>query len=182
MSATVELVVYRCTQEKHARNFDGAGAAAGTHNRWNGPGQFVTYAASSRALALLESRVHSPAGPPHNAVFCVAEISLSGKQVRTIAAAELPAGWRDPFEVGHCQIRGSSWYTEHPDEKLLIVPSAIVPAENGYVIRGGISEVKVIDVEPIEFDPRLWEFEHIDRGRVDTLLLESGAGNHTAPP
>ena len=47
-----------------------------------------------------------------------------------------------------------------------------MPAEDIYVIRGGLpeSEAIVTDVEPIVFDPRLWEFTRIDKGVVYTLL------------
>ena len=133
-------------------------------------GQLVTYAASSRALALLETRVHSPIGPPNDAVFAVIHFSLPHVLVRTVSAASLPAGWRDPSDVRHCRIRGSRWYSEHPDEKVLVVPSIIVPTENLYVIRGGIPEAAVVAIEPIEFDPRLWECAHSGVGRVYTQL------------
>lgn len=169
MTEKVEVVAYRSTIERYARLLDGAGAAKGTRNRWNESRQFVTYAASSRALALLETRVHSPIGPPKDAVITVIRLALLPTLIRTISAGSLPEGWRDPSNVRHCQIRGSRWYSEHPGEKMLVVPSIIVPAENLYVIRGGIPEAEVVAVEPIEFDPRLWECERSGVGLVYTV-------------
>ena len=122
MVGGVELAAYRCAVDKFAQKLDGAGAAKGSRNRWNTAGEAVTYAASSRALALLETRVHSPIGPPHGAVFAVLRISLRAEEVTRIVASELPNNWRDPWDVGHCQVRGSEWYSKGPERKLLIVP------------------------------------------------------------
>jgi RES domain-containing protein len=173
MDGPIEFIAFRLTTARYQFILDGAGSAKSTHNRWNRFGQSVTYAASSRALALLEMRVHSAVGPPKDAVISVIRIVLPPEQVGKIEASELPDGWRDPHNVLPCQLRGSRWYTERPEEKLLIAPSAIVPAEAIYVIRGGIDEVQVVNVEPFDFDPRLWESDHIDKDRVYTRLLIS---------
>jgi RES domain-containing protein len=164
-----ELIVFRSTVEKYCRLLDGAGAAQMRRSRWNEFGQNITYAASSRALALLESRVHCPLGPPKDAVISVIRIALPIQQIGRIELADLPSGWRDPTDVGHCQIRGSRWYRECVNEKLLIVPSVLVPLESIYAIRGGIKEAEVLAIEPLHFDPRLWECERVDKDRVYTL-------------
>jgi hypothetical protein len=56
---------------------------------------------------------------------------------------------------------------------LLIAPSVVVPAENIYVIRGNIAEARVVNVELLDFDPRLWSCDHVDKGRVETLVPDS---------
>lgn len=122
MSRQVEILAYRLTSRKYAHLLNGAGAASCKLNRWNQYGQFVTYAASSRALALLEMRVHSAVGPPKDAVITVIRISVEEGQVHRIGAGELPDGWSDPFDVGHCQIRGAHWYAERLDQPVLEVP------------------------------------------------------------
>jgi RES domain-containing protein len=169
MGRWIELVGYRLTSAEFADRLDGEGAALGRRNRWNEVGQRVTYAASSRALALLESRVHSPVGPPFGARISVIRLALPEEQISIINPADLPGGWQDPYETRHCQIRGARWYRECPEEKLLIVPSVLVPAEQVYVIRGGIPEAKIESIEEVEFDPRLWVVARPDEGLVYTL-------------
>ena len=170
MDDKLDLVVFRWTTERYATLLNGAGAAKCTHNRWNKYGEYVTYASASRALALLELRVHTAIGPPANSVIAVIRIQLSTTEVSGIAASDLPRDWRNPYDVAPCQTRGSQWYVEQPNKKLLVVPSVVVPSENNYVIRAGIPEVEVVAVERIEFDPRLWESEREDKGRVYTVL------------
>jgi hypothetical protein len=44
-----------------------------------------------------------------------------------------------------------------------------VPAEQVYVIRGGIPEATLQQVEEVKFDPRLWVVDRPDEGMVLTL-------------
>lgn len=169
MRRQVEIFAYRLTSRKYAHLLDGAGAASCKRNRWNQQGQFVTYAASSRALALLEMRVHSAVGPPKDAVIAVIRIVVEKGRLHRIGVGELPEGWSDPFDVGHCQIRGAQWYNERAEQPVMEVPSAIVPEERIYVIRGGAAEAEIKRTEEFVFDPRLWKVERTDHGRVPTI-------------
>ena len=167
MGEVFEVRVYRLTKRKYGHLLDGVGASKSHRNRWNLHGERVIYASSSRALALLENRVHSPIGPPKDAIISVISIAVTFAEVRTLQPSELTADWRDNILV--CQIRASRWYASEVHKRLLIVPSVIVPQEHNYVIRAGVAGVQVTDIEDVVFDPRLWEHERVDKGRVETL-------------
>lgn len=75
---------------------------------------------------------------------------------RQINVRELPDNWR--FNVEHTQQKGSDWL--HTRESVLLrVPSVIVKAEYNYLLNPGhpdFNEVKLIDIESIEFDERFF--------------------------
>jgi len=162
------LVGYRCTTEKWARVLDGVGASASYRNRWNEHGQNVVYAASSRALAILELRIHAPSGPPASAVISVIRLTIASSQLSWIDTTSLPSDWRN--NVRSCQLRASRWFQQQHEKLTLLVPSTVVPRERNYVIRGSIPEAQVISVEPLDLDLRLWQTYRVDAGKVETLL------------
>ena len=54
---------------------------------------------------------------------------------------------------------GSAWATS-TRSAVLIVPSAVIPAERNYVLNPGHPEFRAIRVgtaEPFAFDPRMWK-------------------------
>ena len=65
------MLVYRITNPKHTK-LDGEGARI-YGGRWNHPGHPLVYAAESRSLAILETRVHLTA-TPKNYLCLVIEI------------------------------------------------------------------------------------------------------------
>ena len=58
---------------------------------------------------------------------------------------------------------------------MLVVPSAIVPKEKNFVIRGLAPQAEIVATEDVEFDARLWEGAR-EEGLLDNALAsEEGA-------
>jgi RES domain-containing protein len=76
-----------------------------------------------------------------------------------IGDAALPASWRAypaPDRLVHL---GSAWATSNRSA-VLIVPSAVIPAERNYVLNPHHPEFRSIRVgtaEPFAFDSRMWK-------------------------
>ena len=115
----------------------------------------VIYAASTRALAQLEKRVHANGfAPQGQALFC---ITLPPDVVPTSAhALGLPSGWR--HSESSTQRLGDQWL-DSGQALALWVPSYVEPEEHNLIINAlhpRMSEVQLVaERDPFEFDPRL---------------------------
>jgi RES domain-containing protein len=115
----------------------------------------VIYAASSRALAQLEKRLHANGiAPIGQALF---RLSLPGKQVVAHAAdIGLPKDWRRSDAIS--QAFGDRWL-DAGDALALWVPSYVEPSENNLLINAehpALAQIKLLkERDPFEFDPRL---------------------------
>lgn len=150
------MEVYRITRQKYERDLSGNGAAV-AGGRWNEIGKPVLYAASSRSLAILETLVHlrQPQPPPDYRIMVL--YVPDTMPMLAIADRELPAGWRHN-EV-YTQQRGSLWLSDNSCVSLR-VPSVIVRAEYNLLLNPAhpfFSEIRLIAVEPIEFDARFFQ-------------------------
>ena len=156
----LSLVAYRIglalarTAAEHAY---GSTLAAG---RWHSlrPGAVprrVIYAASTRALAQLEKRVHAngyaPVGQALFRVTLPADVQLA-----TAHAQGLPAHWRGAESVS--QAFGDAWL-DSGQALALWVPSYVEPEEHNLIINAlhpRMGEVLfTAERDPFEFDPRL---------------------------
>ena len=149
------MELYCVTRQIRQTDLSGLGAAR-VGGRWNRVQQAVLYTAGSRSLALLESIVHlDVAQPPADyrvMVIYVPDTALS----QQISVRELPADWRQDME--YTQQKGTDWLNSGTS-LLLRIPSVIVKAEYNYLINPAHSDfqdVKLIDIEPIEFDERFF--------------------------
>ena len=146
------------TRRYQADDLSGRGAET-TGGRWNEAGLPVTYAATTRALACLETVVHLPAGGlPLNRylVEIDAPDALLAAAVRLEAAA-LPAGWDGQPETQASVAVGSAWLRGGASA-LLIAPSVIVPEEFNVLINPAhpdSAKVTARKVRPWTYDPRL---------------------------
>jgi RES domain-containing protein len=121
------LRLWRLTRAPFAATpFDGLGPArAGA--RWNSRGVHVAYAASSRALALLEILVHvTRENAPADFVFVEADIPDDA--IEALDAARLPRDWRVEPPPAALRAIGDAWVRERRSLALR-VPSAVVPEE-----------------------------------------------------
>ena len=152
---TDDIVVFRACLKRRCGDLSGAGASI-YGGRWNRKGQAVVYTSDTRALALLEMRVHYPSIPREAAGMLVLRL-CSGTSILTIPSSELPAGWNhhDEYGIDLCQSLGCEWFdSNHCD--VLQVPSAILPTQSKYIVRAGAGILTQSAIEPLEFDPRLW--------------------------
>lgn len=117
------------TREYAADDINGK-AAARYPGRWNGFGLAVVYAASTAALAMLETAAHiNPWGLPLNRFLVAIEIPDAVWALREeITAEQLPPGW-NAIPAGLTSVDfGSKWLSDQTS-LVLCVPSVIVPEE-----------------------------------------------------
>ena len=152
------MKVYRVLRRKYARiPFDGEGAYR-FGGRWSSPGVRISYASEHQSLAMLEYFVHlDKEEAPTDLVIAAADIpdDLSREQ---IALGDLPANWRAataPPELA----RFGDEFVERAEHCLLLVPSALAPAENNCLINPShpdYRKIVVSGIEPLSYDPRMF--------------------------
>jgi RES domain-containing protein len=145
--------IYRICLAKYA----GALVASGNPGRWNLRGQFVIYAAGSRALACLENVVHR-SGEGLNSLFNVMRIEVPDDlAVEELTLAQLPPGWQPTSAYARCQPLGADWYRRQA-AAVLRVPSSIIAHEHNYVLNtrhSDFARVRLAGREEFAFDPRI---------------------------
>lgn len=145
------------TPQYQADDLSGRSAEA-TGGRWNEAGVAVVYAATTRALACLETVVHLNAGGlPLNRhlVEIDAPDAIAAAAIRHEAAA-LPAGWAEPGTQVAAAV-GTAWLRTG-SSALLIVPSVIVQEEFNVLINPAHPDSRQITARKIRrwtYDPRL---------------------------
>ncbi|MBX7043266.1 MAG: RES family NAD+ phosphorylase [Ignavibacteria bacterium] len=149
------MEVFRICNEKYS----GSLIPSGTANRWNGSGQRVLYAGSTRSLATLELVVHrNTVVPEDNYKVLVISIADDDRLIRQIKVAELPDNWRTLAAYSKLQSIGSEWYKKQ-ETLVLKVPSAVIPAEYNYVVNTEHphfrSNVHLVRAENYFWDDRL---------------------------
>jgi len=149
------MVLYRITRCTYANDLSGTGARL-FGGRWNSIGKPATYLASSRSLAMLEVLVHlQPLMVPDD--FCMVELEVPGKSIKTITTDILPKDWKDVSPPQILTKIGDD-FLKRQEHFMLKVPSAIVPEEYNYLLNPlhpDMKKVKVIKTEPFDFDSRL---------------------------
>ena len=156
----MSLVVWRIGLAAATTLFDQSYGSTLAPGRWHSlqpgmPPRRLVYAASSRALAQLEKRVHA------NGVTPVGQALFSLTMPARLAVPEafalgLPTAWR--HDEGATQAWGTRWLDE--GRHLAVwVPSFVEPAENNLIVNAGhprLNEIGLVkERDPFEFDPRL---------------------------
>jgi len=141
-----------------ADDLSGAGAKI-SGGRWNEVGVAIVYAASSRALACLETVVHlNSGGLPLNRYLVEIEVPdevLAPAEVAT--SGSLPVGW-DAEPAGRVSVSFGSQWAQSQRTALLLVPSVIVPEENNLLINPAHPDAKGIKARKVRkwlYDPRM---------------------------
>lgn len=146
------MQVFRITTEKWAGVLQSSGRAA----RWNSNGIFITYSASSRALACLEMLVHLN-GEALSNPFKITIIDIP----EGISMEQVPKFYNDDwvaFENYHyTQAIGDEW-SKSGRTAILKVPSAIIKNDFNYLINpfhADFAQLEVAEIEEFQFDLRL---------------------------
>ena len=157
--------VYRVLRKAYAQApFDGEGAYR-YGGRWSSPGTRVAYASEHESLAMLEYFVHLDADdPPEDLLLAAADIpdSVSREQTDT---SKLPASWREtpaPPEL----VRYGDDFLQRGERGFLLVPSALAPSENNWLINphhADFRKLVVAETERLSYDPRLFRRERRSR-------------------
>ena len=150
--------VYRVLRKAFAQTpFDGEGAYR-YGGRWSSAGTRLVYTSEYQSLAMLEYFVHLDADDaPTDLVLVTAEIpdELPREQV---AASELPSQWRRspaPAELA----RFGDEFVQKAERCIFVVPSALAPHENNYLLNPRHPSFRRIEVaapEPLNYDPRMF--------------------------
>lgn len=150
--------VYRVLRKKFAESpFDGEGAFR-YGGRWSSPGTRLSYTSEHQSLALLEYFVHlDQDDPPADLVLATAEIPGDLPRSR-MQLKHLPANWRDPVAPPELAQIGDE-FVRSREHCLLLVPSAIVPAEFNWLINPGhpdCARIVIGNLEPVSYDARMF--------------------------
>lgn len=124
--------IYRLSLSKHVDTaFSGEGSRR-VGGRWTPPGYPAVYTASSRALAVLETVVHTgqTVFPSHHVIEVEVPDDLD---IETVDIHYLSKEWQSNPAPLELQSIGQEWLASG-STVLLRVPSAIVPQESNYVI------------------------------------------------
>lgn len=138
-----------------AEAFTGEGARM-YGGRWNHPGIPMVYAAQTRALAAMETLAHF-AGAERRMAFVVFEIDVPDQLVESLAAKDLPVGWRGREPSVATQNLGTAWQ-RGGRSVALAVPSVLIPEEFCVLLNPQHPDTrKVIVSYPVafEFDERI---------------------------
>jgi len=145
-----------CAAKYSAEPLSGVGAYL-YGGRWNSAGVHMAYAATSRALAILEIRVHTSARTaPEDHVIVPIQIPDDG--VAELDPSTLPAGWRRYPAPASLAAFGDSW-ARSMESVALLVPSAVVPEEWNLLVNPKhprMDEVRTGEPVPLRYDPRLF--------------------------
>ena len=150
--------VYRILRKAFAKKpFDGEGAYR-FGGRWSSPGVRLAYTAEHLSLAIIEYFVHIDADdPPKDLMVVQAEVPDAISRV-AVSARQLPRNWRaipPPPELA--EIGGD--FVQSRQAAILLVPSALAPAESNWLINPRHPEFRRVRVhapEPFQYDPRFF--------------------------
>ncbi|MEN9569059.1 MAG: hypothetical protein RL172_290 [Bacteroidota bacterium] len=124
--------------------------------RWNSPGFAALYTAENISLAVLEILVRTSKEnlPP---AYCLIKLSVpDNAPAIIIQQSKLKKGWED--DIAYTQWMGDE-FLKAGEALMLKVPSAIVTAENNYIINprhADFKKIKVADADAFSFDKRLF--------------------------
>ena len=151
--------VYRILRRPFARKpLDGEGALR-FGGRWSSAGVRLAYAAEHLSLAMIEYFVHvDPEDAPKDLAVVTAEAPDSVSRI-TISGRRLPANWRGsppPPELA----RFGDEFVRDRRAAILIVPSALAPAESNWLINPRHPEfhrIRLRSVEAFQYDARFFQ-------------------------
>lgn len=146
------------TAAYEADDLSGTGARI-TGGRWNEAGVAMVYAASSRALACLETLVHLNAGGlPLNRYLVEIVVPESLWILAEVATpASLGVGW-DAEPAARTSIAFGTRWASSKRSALLVVPSVIVPEENNVLINPAHPDATQLTARKLRkwlYDPRI---------------------------
>lgn len=144
--------LYRIGNSAYIRDISGFGASL-HNNRWNSKGISVIYTSAYRSLALLEVLVHLTSDIIRNVDLSILTIDVIDS---FIAQNEYPV-----TSIAQSQKIGDSWVMSNFSVGL-VVSSVIIPQEHNVLLNPKhpdfTNSVKIVDVEPLNADKRLFKF------------------------
>jgi RES domain-containing protein len=158
LTQTYATRVYRVLRRAFAQSpLDGEGAFR-YGGRWSSAGTRLAYTSEHQSLAMLEYFVHlNVEDAPADLVLLSAEIpgDLPSQRVGT---EQLPPFWRRspaPPELA----RIGDEFVRKAEGCILVVPSALAPKENNWLLNpqhASFRKIMVSGIEPLTYDPRMF--------------------------
>ena len=150
------MKAYRLVKARHATEaFNGEGARL-YGGRWNAVGTPMVYAAQSRALAAMETLVHT-SGADRRIQTVIYEIDIPDRFAHTLDRNDLPPDWQSLSPPASLQAIGSAWQASR-ESPALLVPSVMIQEEYCILLNPEHPDTQAIQVHypmPFEFDGRL---------------------------
>jgi RES domain-containing protein len=155
----LSLNLWRISKRKYATTaFNGEGARR-FDGRWNSRGRSVVYTSATLSLAALETFVHMEISEAGNLFVCIRAEIPDEISMETISLSQLPSNWRNLPAPSELSVLGDKWFDEG-QTAILVVPSAVIPVENNYLINPlhpDFSKIQIHPPQPFELDPRMWK-------------------------
>lgn len=151
------MIVYRLSKEKYKNDLSGKGAEI-AGGRWNSKGVAMLYTSQSRALCTTEIAVHSPLGIIPADYWIITIEFPDVTEVLEVDPASLPKNWRS-FPHTHFTQTAGDHFIRSGKYLVMKVPSSVVQGDFNYLINPThplLPQVKIIALEPFEFDERLF--------------------------
>ncbi len=150
--------VYRILRKRFAkRPLDGEGAYR-FGGRWSSPGTRLAYTAEHMSLAMIEYFVHiDPEHAPRDLVLVAADIPDSVSR-SSVSLKQLPANWQATPAAPELAAIGDRFVRERRTA-ILIVPSALAPAESNWLINPAhthTARIRIPGWEPFTYDHRFF--------------------------
>jgi RES domain-containing protein len=155
-------------RKAYARSpLDGEGAYR-YGGRWSSPGTRLAYTSEHQSLAMLEYFVHlDAADAPRDLVLVTAEVPDDLPSQRIIVD-ELPSNWRRSPAPAELARIGDDFVLKSA-QSVLIVPSALAPNENNWLLNpqhGSFGRVVVSRIEPLTYDDRMFGAQQRTRRKL----------------
>ncbi len=159
--------IYRVLRAAYARHpFDGEGAYR-YGGRWSSIGTRLCYGSEHQSLAMIEYFVHLDANnPPEDLVLVTAEVPDDVSRL-SIETHDLPGNWRETPAPPELAAFGDD-FVNRAATALLVVPSALAPRENNWLLNPqhlDFRKILVQDPEPLRYDPRMFAKRKTRRSR-----------------
>jgi RES domain-containing protein len=148
------MLCWRIARQPYA-DLSGSGGLKNS-GRWHRSGHPVIYASTSIALASLEYAVHTVERPVDSVLLTIDVPNDSVMTIEEILGGLLPGNW--PFAEVQTRHLGADWL-ESRASIALGVPPLVIPRERNLILNplhGRFSEVRMIEVAPFFFDPRIF--------------------------
>jgi RES domain-containing protein len=151
--------VYRILRKAYSKTpLDGEGAYR-FGGRWSSVGTRLAYTAEHLSLAMIEYFIHiDPDDPPKDLVAVTAEVPDSVSRT-LISARQLPATWRQSPSQPELVAIGDRFVRDRR-AAILIIPSALAPAESNWLINPRhpeFSRIRLRSVDAFDYDPRFFK-------------------------
>jgi RES domain-containing protein len=149
--------VYRILRKPYSKKpLDGEGAYR-FGGRWSSQGTRLAYTSEHLSLAMLEYLVHvDPDDPPDDLVVVAADIPADVSRT-PVSLKKLPAHWRQSPPPPELAAIGDE-HVRRARTAILVVPSALSPAESNWLINprhADFSRIRVRAPEPFQYDSRV---------------------------